>query len=236
MNLITEDRLSEELLLTAKREQLRKIADILCPEARDFEGPKLMRALVNALPDGLVKVPYMLGLYRESDKFLDNSQRTRISRVQGFLEEFINENSDPDKKEKLGRIALSIEWKYLRKPTEHEIVLWKAQLAAQIAGDSAENSEQPIDPGSSSPGSLNDIYFSSSMNKNRLSLQEYMRIFGTDESFEPEVLPTDQPTDAPPGSVEKIEVLRRRVEIGAPLWHPKDRLDYTDLTGAVLPR
>jgi hypothetical protein len=236
MNLITEDRLSEELLLTAKREQLRKIADILCPEARDFEGPKLMRALVNALPDGLVRVPYMLGLYRESDKFLDNSQRTRISRVRGFLDEFINENSDPDKKEKLGSIALSIEWKYLRKPTEQESVLWKAELAAKRGGYSAENLEQPIDSRSPLQVGLANIYFSSNMNETRRSLQDYIRDNGDDEDFEPEMLPTDQPTDAPPGSLEKIEVLRSRVEIGAPLWHPKDRLDRTDLTGAVPPR
>lgn len=35
------------------------------------------------------------------------------------------------------------------------------------------------------------------------------------------------PTDAPAGSPEKIEVLRKRAELGQPLWHPNDRVDYT---------
>lgn len=44
------------------------------------------------------------------------------------------------------------------------------------------------------------------------------------------------PTDAPAGSAEKIEELRRRVLLGLPLWHPEDRVDYGGLTGAVQPR
>jgi hypothetical protein len=37
------------------------------------------------------------------------------------------------------------------------------------------------------------------------------------------------PTDAPAGSAEKIEVLRKRVELGQHLWHPDDRFDYSGL-------
>ncbi len=36
-----------------------------------------------------------------------------------------------------------------------------------------------------------------------------------------------KPTDAVPGSAEKLEVLARRVELGLPLWHEKDRKDYS---------
>ena len=43
-------------------------------------------------------------------------------------------------------------------------------------------------------------------------------------------------TDAPAGSPDKIEVLRRRVELGEPLWHVDDRVDYSGLTGAIRPR
>ena len=43
-------------------------------------------------------------------------------------------------------------------------------------------------------------------------------------------------TDAPAGSDAKIEELRRRVQLGMPLWHSSDRCDYTGLTGAVRPR
>jgi hypothetical protein len=60
--------------------------------------------------------------------------------------------------------------------------------------------------------------------------------YGHDEDFVPE--PTDDfiATDAPAGSEEKIETLRRRVELGLPLWHVEDREDYSGLTGAVRPR
>ena len=60
--------------------------------------------------------------------------------------------------------------------------------------------------------------------------------YGHDEDF---LLETDEQflrTDAPAGSDEKIEILRRRVELGQPLWHDSDRVDYSGLTGAVRPR
>jgi hypothetical protein len=61
--------------------------------------------------------------------------------------------------------------------------------------------------------------------------------YGHDEDF----LPEDEQdgfeaTDAPAGSPEKIEILRRRVECGQPLWHREDRRDYSGLSGAIMPR
>ncbi len=61
--------------------------------------------------------------------------------------------------------------------------------------------------------------------------------YGHDEDF----LPEDEQdgfeaTDAPAGSPEKIEILRRRVEQGQPLWHREDRRDYSGLSGAIMPR
>ncbi len=60
--------------------------------------------------------------------------------------------------------------------------------------------------------------------------------YGHDEDYCPE--PTDefQATDAPAGSDEKIETLRNRVQMGQPLWHDEDRVDYSGLIGAVRPR
>ena len=60
--------------------------------------------------------------------------------------------------------------------------------------------------------------------------------YGHDEDWKPE--PDDEfaCTDAPAGSDDKIEILRRRVELGQPLWHDSDRVDYSGLTGAVRPR
>jgi hypothetical protein len=60
--------------------------------------------------------------------------------------------------------------------------------------------------------------------------------YGHDEDFSPASSSEFEPTDAPAGSPEKIEVLRRRVEQGQPLWHNDDRMDYSGLTGAVRPR
>lgn len=60
--------------------------------------------------------------------------------------------------------------------------------------------------------------------------------YGHDEDFAPSADGNFSPTDAPAGSEDKIELLRRRVETGQPLWHEEDRRDYSGLTGAVRPR
>ena len=60
--------------------------------------------------------------------------------------------------------------------------------------------------------------------------------YGHDEDFAPAESNNFIPTDAPAGSDEKISELRRRVELGVPLWHEEDRVDYSGLTGAVRPR
>lgn len=53
--------------------------------------------------------------------------------------------------------------------------------------------------------------------------------YGHDEDFEPIESPSFEATDEPPGSLAKIELLRRRVELGLPLWHPNDRNDFAGL-------
>ena len=60
--------------------------------------------------------------------------------------------------------------------------------------------------------------------------------YGHDEDFVPQPSETFEPTDAPAGSDDKIETLRKRVELGLPLWHNEDRVDYSGLTGAIRPR
>lgn len=60
--------------------------------------------------------------------------------------------------------------------------------------------------------------------------------YGHDEDFLPQADETFEPTNAPAGSPEKIETLRRRVELGLPLWHNNDRCDFSGLTGAIRPR
>jgi len=60
--------------------------------------------------------------------------------------------------------------------------------------------------------------------------------YGHDEDFAPVGDEDFSATVAPAGSKEKIAILRRRVELGQPLWHEEDRCDYSGLTGAVRPR
>ncbi len=60
--------------------------------------------------------------------------------------------------------------------------------------------------------------------------------YGHDEDFAPAISEEFIATDAPAGSDAKIEVLRSRVEMGEPLWHNEDRVDYSGLIGAVRPR
>lgn len=60
--------------------------------------------------------------------------------------------------------------------------------------------------------------------------------YGHDEDYIPAPADNFEATDAPAGSPEKIEILRKRIELGLPLWHDSDRFDYSGLTGAIRPR
>lgn len=48
--------------------------------------------------------------------------------------------------------------------------------------------------------------------------------------FEPESVDTSQyaPTEAIPGSEQKVSVLAERLQRGLPLWHPEDRIHHAD--------
>jgi hypothetical protein len=46
--------------------------------------------------------------------------------------------------------------------------------------------------------------------------------FGHDEDFRPQVRENWQPTDAVAGTSQKVDILRHRVELGVPLFHPHD--------------
>ena len=74
--------------------------------------------------------------------------------------------------------------------------------------------------------------------KNVRNVFEAILKYGHDEDFSPSEREVEdfEPTNAPAGSQSKIEILRQRVELGLPLWHLEDRMDYTGLTGAVRPR
>lgn len=48
--------------------------------------------------------------------------------------------------------------------------------------------------------------------------------------FEPEMVDDTQysPTEAIPGSEQKVMVLAERLQRGLPLWHPEDRIHHAD--------
>jgi hypothetical protein len=77
---------------------------------------------------------------------------------------------------------------------------------------------------------------SNSENRKVMNVFDAILKHGHDEEFEPVMDDNFSATDAPAGSDDKIEALRRRVELGMPLWHTEDRKDYSGLTGAVRPR
>ncbi|HVX12639.1 MAG TPA: hypothetical protein VHC22_15775 [Pirellulales bacterium] len=56
--------------------------------------------------------------------------------------------------------------------------------------------------------------------------------------FEPDDSSTNHfhPTEALPGSREKLDVLAERLRLGQPLWHNADRLDCENLPSDRLPR
>lgn len=58
---------------------------------------------------------------------------------------------------------------------------------------------------------------------------------GHDEDYIPSSKGCFMPTSAPPGSPEKVEVLRLRAERGQPLWHRNDRIDFAGVRAGVHP-
>ena len=67
-----------------------------------------------------------------------------------------------------------------------------------------------------------------------LTLFEHLRRHGTADSYTPESHPN--PTNAAPGSSQKIEVLIKRLELGQDLWNDMDRDDYEGLVAPINPR
>lgn len=65
------------------------------------------------------------------------------------------------------------------------------------------------------------------------TLFEHMLEHGTGDSFQPEFKPS--PTNAPPGSNYKIEVLMKRLESGEDLWNNMDRDDFEGLIAPIKP-
>jgi hypothetical protein len=56
----------------------------------------------------------------------------------------------------------------------------------------------------------------------------------TDVEYSPVITEDFKPTDAPAGTLAKLDVLSRRFFNGNPLWHPADRNDLADLCGVRL--
>jgi hypothetical protein len=67
-------------------------------------------------------------------------------------------------------------------------------------------------------------------NSQPISIIDFDRL-GQTNKFKPK--PAELATAANPGSAEKIEILRARVERGENLWHESDRTDFSGVNGIV---
>jgi hypothetical protein len=63
---------------------------------------------------------------------------------------------------------------------------------------------------------------------------EAIAVFGHDFDFEPSPAPDFEPTDAMPGSLEKMAVIIDRLERGLPLHHPQDRVCCDGLSDSAM--
>jgi len=74
------------------------------------------------------------------------------------------------------------------------------------------------------------------------SMPKFQNVFeaiahdGHEERFVPVETDQFEPRDLAAGSWKKIELLRRPVEMGVPIWHEADRSDYDGLVGTIRPR
>lgn len=64
--------------------------------------------------------------------------------------------------------------------------------------------------------------------------EDALLVFGKDAGATEELPNWYGPTDAAPGSLEKVRVLRQRAEYGLPLWHPGDKVDASGCIGIIL--
>jgi len=63
------------------------------------------------------------------------------------------------------------------------------------------------------------------------NLEAHLMLYGSCRTFEP--VPAAQPTRAKPGTKEKVEVMRLRVQLGQATLHPKDNTTPLEPTGRV---
>ena len=67
-----------------------------------------------------------------------------------------------------------------------------------------------------------------------MNLFDHINGRGDCERFEPQPCEDFSMTSAPPGSAEKLEILRLRAEAGQPLWHNEDRTDFAGCRQIIL--
>ena len=65
---------------------------------------------------------------------------------------------------------------------------------------------------------------------------EALLIHGDDENFQPQEDDEFKETNAPPGSIDKLNTFADRLKKGLPLWHIDDRQDFGGFTGGITPQ
>ena len=59
------------------------------------------------------------------------------------------------------------------------------------------------------------------------NVHDSIQFYGDGECWEPSTQ-DDTPTNDLPGSPEKLDVMRQRLDDGKEIWHDKDRVSYDD--------
>jgi hypothetical protein len=70
-------------------------------------------------------------------------------------------------------------------------------------------------------------------NEELKTIFQHLANHGCENGYNTSFQPT--PTNAPPGSKLKIEILMKRLELGQDLWNDMDRNDFVGLTSPVKP-
>ena len=74
------------------------------------------------------------------------------------------------------------------------------------------------------------------MNSHAENVFDAILRYGHDEDFQPQLSGNWRPTSAVAGTTQKLEVLRSRVELGVPLFHPHDNRECLSTSNGPQPK
>lgn len=136
------EQISPELsvvLRECKKEQISRIARILCPEATNGKFTAIQDALMKKYPEMFGGSVFSCLFYQNI--YLDNQVVSRTPKIIELLRAAIDAQKDADLKEMWEDIFKSIRWEYLRKPTPEVLARWSETL---LGASELGTSEPPL--------------------------------------------------------------------------------------------